>query len=912
MKNGYYFMIDAILASLLLIGGLVILVQYSQKEDYTEQTEFFSQDLLTVLSSIKIYELNETNKNNSFIVSEINSGNITNTQNTLLEQLGEYWARNESDKARILLDTILTQIETDKSFEIIISNAYRTDYDTVYNTSFMNHSETITTSRRMISGIEKGSPLSGTTSSAYLKKIVNKKTFSYAYFGGFVGQGNITVPLTLLSDYNGTNLLYATLKIQTPGNFTLYINDQQCLNNFYGSENITNEIVSEWDVSECKDMMRPLNNTINIRFTSSLETAYIAGGFFKASYVTQSLSVQSVSGYKRYYFPDINGLINLYDAISAQGNIQNWTLNLTFYNTYSTYFNLGNDTLFILPGNDTLQNIIYSRINQNLAEEPIPIRLGIQNFTNVTTVSNGLPADTFLITDVSGSMSECIGSARNCSYQYQKIKNGPYFPLNCMVNDVNLCNGNPDNPCGGNPFYKGRNYVAACNQSRMEVAKTADTTFVNIILNSSLQHRIGLEDFSTSSHTITSLTNNGPILINEINTYVASGATCSCCGINIARDSINSSTNKKYLIFLSDGDPTLYCQNLSDYSGSNVWGGDTSTGSSSELDINWTIKSGQAACADNITVYTIGFGTGMSAQGIDTMKKTACNYSLYFNATDITQLNDIFQNISQDILLAANFSSQTVTIIGNYSPSRLYGNSYIDIYYDPVLDTINQQNKIVISAETPQFNSCNTSIYIPSNIEVTDAFVTSYSGNHWTKNLLVNDFDVYNLTKYGSNYESLGDPFLIEIPSVIINSGAYNNISLQVGDSSSNNSECSNNNTLIYDFLVNSTVSRSLVLQQASGCIWTIEFEDYTNSTSTIPQTYSGSDKCNYTGSSRSWKDYDAYDVSVSAILHQLDFDDNGKVDINLNTQDLEVIITTVESVPYLWGPSIIEVRVWK
>jgi hypothetical protein len=43
-----------------------------------------------------------------------------------------------------------------------------------------------------------------------------------------------------------------------------------------------------------------------------------------------------------------------------------------------------------------------------------------------------------------------------------------------------------------------------------------------------------------------------------------------------------------------------------------------------------------------------------------------------------------------------------------------------------------------------------------------------------------------------------------------------------------------------------------------------------------------------------------------------LDFDGNGLVDINLNTEDLEVIVTTVEAVPYMWGPSIIEARVWR
>jgi hypothetical protein len=111
---------------------------------------------------------------------------------------------------------------------------------------------------------------------------------------------------------------------------------------------------------------------------------------------------------------------------------------------------------------------------------------------------------------------------------------------------------------------------------------------------------------------------------------------------------------------------------------------------------------------------------------------------------------------------------------------------------------------------------------------------------------------------------------------------------------------------------VNVSIARSPVLQQSEGCLWHIDFEDGQSSSSSIPMSYSGTDECYYTESNISYKDYDAYDVSVYNIMHSLDFDNNGLVDINLNTEDLEVIVTTVEAVPYLWGPSIIEARVWR
>lgn len=911
-RKGYYFIFDALFAAILLVSGLIILSQYSEKGNYVNDMEFISKDLLVSLSSIKIYEYNESYRNNSFIVSELNNGNITNPDNSVLEQIGEYWARDEIGKAQTLIAEILDDLDVTYNVELSASNAYRTEHDVLYLNNVSGSKQDLVSSRRMISGIEKGRPLSGSSSSAYLKKILNKKIFSYAYFGGFVGQGNITVPLELLSDYNTSKLISATLKIATPGNFTLFINNQQCLGVFNGTNNITSDVVLAWNISSCKNLLVPLNNNISLKFISGLPTSYVAGGFLKAVYSTDSISVQHQEGYKRYYFPDIIGIINLYDAISAQGNIQNWTLNLTFYNNYTTYFNFGNETLFTMFGNNSVQNLIFYRTNQNFPEEPIPIRLGIQNFSNVTHTNYGVPSDIFLITDVSGSMGDCIGNSRNCSYQYQKVRFGPYFPINCLVNNANLCDDNPDNPCNGSPFRQGRNYDTDCNQSKLDVAQDADILFVNSIFNSSLLHNIGLEDFSTRANAITTLTNNAALLINEITTYTANGATCSCCGINRAKDALISSVNNKYIVFLSDGDPTYYCNSLSDYDGSSVWGGDSTGGSSSELDRNWTILAGQNACINNITVYTIGFGTGMSSQGIDTMMRTACNSSLYYNASDTTQLDAIYRNISRDIELSANFSSQTVIVIGNYTSSRLYGNSYIDIYYDPVIENFSQQNKISITTESSQFNGCNASVFIPSDIEVTEAFVTSYSGSHWTKSLIVNDFLVFNLTKYGTEYSRLGDPFIIEVPSVIIQSGVFNNISLIVSDNATYDVNCSANNTFIYTFLVNSTVSRSSVLTSSEGCNWTIEFEDGSISRSLIPGVYSGNFTCYYNTIGVNYKDYDAYDVSVYYMLKQLDFDDDGRVDINLETEDLEVIVTTLESVPYLWGPSIIEVRAWK
>lgn len=907
MKKAIFYTMDALLASMLLLGAVMLIYYtYSSEDTAVEQQTFISQDILTVLSELKINELN-----NSFVNSEIASGNITDTNKSVIDQIGEYWALNKISKAQTLLQLLVNDsLPKDRGVKTSMGN----NTLLLRNTSGKTNS---VSSSRMIAGIAQGKPITGSSGTASLKKIRNKKTSSYSYFGGFVGQGNISINIDLPTDFNNSRLVDALIKVDTPGTFKLYINSMQCGSSYVG----INARVSIWDLGACNSSFNAGVNVLSMIYTSPLNISYISGGFVKITYTTDTLVENMTRGHYRYYFPDINGFINFYDTIAVQGNIQNWTLNITFFNAYQTFFTFGNETLFITQGNDTVnQNEIVSRYNQLLPQEPIPIRIAVTNFSNISTTLYGLPADSFIVTDTSGSMGDCIGNARNCSYMYRKVNHGTYFPLNCMVANANLCNGNPDNPCGGSPFYSGRSYDPACNQSQMQVAKLVDNTFVDTIFAASTQHKIGLVDFDNSANTLTALTTNAATLHGVINGYIEGGSTCTCCGLNRARNSLITSGNKKFMILLSDGEPNVCCSSLNDYAGT---GGSGGCGVGANNPINWSILAGQTACANNITVFTIGFGTGMSASGHDAMKKTACNASLYFNATDTSKLQSVFDNITQQILIAANFSSQTVTVLGNFTNSRLFGASYIDIDYIPISESI-IQNKISLVTETSQFNGCNASISIPANIEIQDAYVTSYSGSHWTKQLLVNGFTVFNLTKWGSEYLLLGDPFTIQIPSVILQPGTNNTIVLSVGDSPTNYSNCSNNNTLIYTALVDASTARTDALEKKEGCNWTIESTSGSMFNIRMPSTAPGNKTCYYTANYKNNPSFypdayryelyadDVYNVAVYDLLKQLDYENSGKIFFDLTENDLEIILSATGSVAYMWGPSLMHIEVWQ
>jgi hypothetical protein len=910
MKKAIFYTMDALLASMLLLGAvLLIYANYTPEDLNVEQQTFLSQDTLTVLSELKIYELN-----NSFVNAEIAAGNITDVNKSALDQIGEYWALDNGDNTSVNKAMILLQI--------IINTSLPSDYgvrtsmgDNVLLIHNISRKVNSVSSNRMIAGIEQGRPITGSSGTSYLKKIRNKKTSSYTYFGGFVGQGNITVYLNLPSDFNSSRMIDTQLKIETPGTFNVRINNIPCGSSYSGAVGQ----VFVWDLVSCNSSFVSGANSVRLDFTSALNISYISGGFIKATYSTDTLVENTTAtGYYRYHFPDINGFINFYDVLSVQGNIVNWTINATFYNPYDTLITLGNETVLWSSGNVSgNQNIIIPRTNQALPQEPIPLRFTVTNFSNISTILYGIPADIFMMTDVSGSMdysTGCIGNLYNCSYLYRQVNGGTYFPVSCIISNSAVCSS-PSNPCSASPFYSAKTYVIGCNVSKLKVAKNASIEFIDNISANSTNYRFGLVDYSTNTNTLTPLTNNLVTLHSVINSYVASGSTCTCCALNRARNSIITSGNKKFMILLSDGEPNECCSNLNDYTG----GG--SCGAGANNPINWSIKSGHEACSNDINVYTIGFGTSMSEAGKYAMQQIACspsnssnitsNVSHYYAATNTTDLEEAFRNITQELMIAANFSSQTVTVVGNFTYSRLFGSSYIDVQYIPLSDDF-EQNKISLVTESTQFNGCSALVPIPPNIEISDAFVTSYSSSHWTDSLAVNGVNVFNLSKYGSEYKILGDPFVIQVPSSLLHSGVLNNISLVVGDSPTNHSNCSSNNTLIYTALINVSTGRTDALEKTVGCNWSVQSISGNVFSVMVPKEYSGTNKCYYTNSSIVYDSTDVYDVAVYSMLKQLDYQNNGMIFFDLTQNDLEIILITTGQVAYMWGPSLMKIEVWQ
>ncbi len=897
-RKGMYYIFDALLAGVLLMGVLILIVSMSDDSTYSSPN-FLSQDLLNALSTIKVHELPADD------LASISNQDDLYLNISVFEQIGRFWALNYSSDASLLADIALSSLNLSKQVTLRVGG------EDIYTVgSFVL--DDVFISRRMIAGIDKGKPVTGTSASAYLRRIRDKKTSSYAYFGGFTGQGNISKKLILPSDFTLARLISAELKAEIPSDFRVFVNGVLCGGLRSGAEGV----VSSHNLSMCSFTNN--TNIVLISFAGSIDSAYVSGGYIKATYTTDSLREGESLGVARYDFPGINGLINVYDSISAQGTITGWRLNITFENIYDTFMTIANETVFYAPGQNDSRNIIITNNDPDLPPSQIPIRVGVSNLSNITTVLNGTPADTFLITDVSGSMSTCglleEEDVQYCSYEYRScfLWFCNWYPVECPYSGS--CAGNP---CGGTTNTRNHNSFnkteQVCTASFMDVAKDAGKVFVDEVLGESSQHRIGLVSFSTNSNLDHVLSNIGGSLKSTIDGYSADGGTCTCCGLNRARNEIMSSDKERFIILLSDGVPTYYCDNLNDYTGSG-------TGSTMEQDdVDAALASAQEACDNNITVYSIGFGDLLTVEGHDVLRQLACNESLYYSTTDMDELADIFRNISSQILLQANFSSQTIEVVGDFVESNLSVDSYLEIFFDPFESSVDV-GKIELSFESDPF-SCDASIYIPSNLEITDAKIASFSGNEWTRKLNIknDDFDelVYDIDLFGSDYPVLGDPFQIQVPSVLLMPGQINNLSIVVGDSPSNISSCMPFNTLIYTGFINSTTPRTDSLEFADGCLWSVETAEGTFLELDIPEDYSvsGSNRCYYNSSSdfinnKPFNDKDAYDVAMFNLLRQLDPDEAGRIIVDLDESDLEIQLTIVGSIPYMWGPSIAEVEV--
>ncbi|MBI3034155.1 VWA domain-containing protein [Candidatus Woesearchaeota archaeon] len=912
-RKGYYFSMDAFLAASLILLGLFLMSIIYVKEQ-SAASGSFSKDAIGMLSTIKV-----SDTSNPYISELISNGTIKNSNLTILEQIGALWAENKTDYARKLAENLTS--------ELIPQNygfAIYADSELIYSNN-KSQGTSLTVSKILVSGITKDKPFRGYSTKIILTSIQARTTSSYIYFGGFIGEGNITQELILP---NRTSLIKeAYLELQSSDNFTLYINSAKS-GTYTKSQSTTGNRADNWTISsQYTSNFKNGTNTINITYNT---TGYITGGMMRLTYNTQQLNDTETSYFqdtntatRREPLPGIKGIINIYSSIYIPGNLTAMAIHLHYSSDYNTYMNIGNNSVYSsqtageqtadIPDAQLSAKLDYAAISQRT----VPIRLG-SGAGNQTIIGQGT-ADIVLANDASGSMEWCagtncstavLGPKRYCNTQANyRPENGTY--CDWATESYTIVNNGP--VCSG----RWHAYCTSNDSRKIDIALNASRMFSNTVL-STAGNQLGTVEYTNPWDNVIpqngtwnsryspfpdsiagrqNLTSNATAISQHLGKYLdAYWGTCICCGVQESVDmltKLSNSTRKRSIVIMSDGEATDKC--------TGVGTGNAKTDA---------IKAAQDACTNyNISVYAVGFGTDADTSTLQSM--ASCNGS-YYNATNVQQLADIYQQIANK-LVTISYSAQEINTTGSGSfNAALYGDSYIELNYTPYSTA--EFSKIPITLETARFgnNITTGTLNIPENTTLTAAKFTSYSGDKWTDNLTVRntaEHNPYQLSRWSNDYATLGDPYIIDAPPSIFTKGE-NTILLSTGLNPANHTGGSPDNRAIYTLSIDASTSYTPVLSYADGCNWTINYEDGTTGTISIPSGYNGTKSCNYQNSS--YDQNDAIDTSAYSLFQKLDTDKNGKLNVILSQEDLQLNTATINNIPSLWGPAVIEARIWQ
>ena len=103
-KRGYFFVLDAMLALVVLVIGIFLVSSSYVYSPQPAQVSLLSDDLLNFLSSTKIKDLN--NPYAGIGGTLWNQGEIKDFDNSLLQQVGEFYRLDKLDTAEIFIQNV--------------------------------------------------------------------------------------------------------------------------------------------------------------------------------------------------------------------------------------------------------------------------------------------------------------------------------------------------------------------------------------------------------------------------------------------------------------------------------------------------------------------------------------------------------------------------------------------------------------------------------------------------------------------------------------------------------------------------------------------------------------------------------------------------------------------------------------
>ncbi|MBI2133390.1 hypothetical protein HYU11_01770 [Candidatus Woesearchaeota archaeon] len=148
-KRGYFFTLDAFVAMGIIVVGLFIVLGSYSYTPLGDLPEIMSGDILVSLSSTKVSEINS-----NYVRALIDNGTITNTENSVLQQLGEFYVNNQVSMGSRFMSNISSNI-IPRQYGVSVS----IDNFQVFNEGpkLLPGSRTVVSSKSLVFGIYNGS-----------------------------------------------------------------------------------------------------------------------------------------------------------------------------------------------------------------------------------------------------------------------------------------------------------------------------------------------------------------------------------------------------------------------------------------------------------------------------------------------------------------------------------------------------------------------------------------------------------------------------------------------------------------------------------------------------------------------------------------------------------------------------------
>ena len=145
LKRGIFFTIDSIIATGIILTAVLLATSIYTQEQKTFHLNYLSQDLANSLSILKVKDTD-----NGYIKSLIADGTIKNKDNTILEQIADFWANSQLDFANKTASNITEPlVAANIGFGIWINN------EAIY-TRDIPLKKSLVSSKTLVSGFMKG------------------------------------------------------------------------------------------------------------------------------------------------------------------------------------------------------------------------------------------------------------------------------------------------------------------------------------------------------------------------------------------------------------------------------------------------------------------------------------------------------------------------------------------------------------------------------------------------------------------------------------------------------------------------------------------------------------------------------------------------------------------------------------